>query len=199
MTAHDSQLIEQLRWTAEVVCGVFHVPPYKIGVGPLPSYDNIQALNTEYYSRCLQIQIESAELCLDEGLEMKGGTGTEFDLDGLLRMDSAAQMNVLDKAKGIMSPNEQRAKIDLSPKKGGDSPYLQEQNFSLEALAKRDAQEDPWAGRSGGKTPPATPKPDDAAANDNAAKVEAAEAEAAAAKELAEEREAMVTIMKGFV
>lgn len=159
MSAHDSQLIEQLKWTAEIVCGVFHVPSYKIGVGPLPSYDNIQALNTEYYSRCLQIQIEAAELCLDEGLEMKEGIGTEFDLDGLLRMDSAAQMEVLDKSKGIMTPNEQRAKIDLEPVKGGNSPMLQQQNFSLEALAKRDAGDDPF-----GTTKPAAAP---AAANAN--------------------------------
>lgn len=162
VSAHDSQLIEQLKWTAEVVCGVFHVPPYKIGVGPLPSYDNIQALNTEYYSRCLQILIECAELCLDEGLEMKPATGTEFDLDGLLRMDSAAQMKVLSDSKGILTPNEQRAKLDYEPKKGGDSPYLQQQNFSLEALAKRDSGDDPFK-TGGGATPPAAPKVD----NDN--------------------------------
>lgn len=194
VTAHDSQLIEQLKWTAEVVCGVFHVPPYKIGVGELPSYDNIQALNTEYYTRCLQIQIESAELCLDEGLEMKNGIGTEFDLDGLLRMDSAAQMEVLDKSKGIMSPNEQRKKLDLKPTKGGDSPMLQQQNFSLAALAKRDAKEDPFQTK-----PTAAPasKPDEPAANDNAA-VEEAQAEAAAAKTAAWRNGVLYQIQKGL-
>ena len=59
--AVDSQLIEQLKWTAEVICSVYHVPPYKIGVGTLPSYNNVQALNTEYYSQCLQKHIEDIE------------------------------------------------------------------------------------------------------------------------------------------
>ena len=37
-------------------------------------------------------------------------------------------------------------KIDLQlPKLGGAALYLQEQNYSLEALAKRDAKPDPWA------------------------------------------------------
>jgi phage portal protein BeeE len=60
-----------------------------------------------------------------------------------------------------MAPNEGRAKFDLKPVKGGDSPYLQQQNYSLEALAKRDAQADPFAPA----TPPATkPAPVSAAA-----------------------------------
>ncbi|YBV97101.1 phage portal protein [Phyllobacteriaceae bacterium JZ32] len=145
VSAQEAQLIEQLRWTAEVVCSTFHVPPYKIGVGTMPNYNNIQSLNVEYYSQCLQTLLEAAETCLDEGLNMPVGTGTEFDIDGLLRMDSVTQMEMLDKSKGILSPNEQRKKLDLPPKAGGDSPMLQQQNFSLEALAKRDAQTDPFA------------------------------------------------------
>src|SRR5690606_6665184 len=84
--ATDSQLIEQLKWTAEVVCSTFHVPPYKIGIGEQPTYNDIQSLNIEYCNQCLQSLIEDAELCMDEGLGMADGIGTEFDLDGLLRM-----------------------------------------------------------------------------------------------------------------
>ncbi len=152
IAAVDSQLVDQLRWTAEVVCSTFHVPLYKIGVGDMPNYNNIQALNVEYYSQCLQSHIEAIELCMDEGLGTGENLGTEFDTENLLRMDSVTQMEVLDKSKGILSPNEQRRKLDLAPKPGGDSPYLQEQNFSLEALSKRDAKEDPWASRTGRPT-----------------------------------------------
>lgn len=161
MKSTDAQMIEQLKWTAEVVCSTYHVPPYKIGIGQMPTYNNIQALNVEYYSQCLQSLIEDAEICLDEGLGMAEGIGTEFDLDGLLRMDSVTQMEVMDKAKGIFSPNEMRRRFDLGPKKGGDSPMLQEQNYSLEALAKRDARPDPWAKSE------AAPQPD-ASAQDEA-------------------------------
>ncbi len=147
--AVDSQLVEQLRWSAEVVCSTFHVPMYKIGVGQMPTYNNIQSLNVEYYSQCLQSHIEAAELCLDEGLGTGEGLGTEFDTENLLRMDSVTQMEMLDKSKGILSPNEQRKRLDLPPKAGGESPMLQQQNFSLQALAKRDAQDDPFKSSSG--------------------------------------------------
>jgi len=146
--AVDSQLIEQLKWTAEVVCSTYHVPPYKIGVGQMPTCNNIQSLNVEYYSQCLQRLIEDIELCLDEGLGTGESLGTEIDTENLLRMDSVTQMDVLDKASGVMKINEKRRKLDLKPVAGGDSVYLQQQNYSLEALAKRDAQDDPFGAAS---------------------------------------------------
>ncbi|KQX35389.1 poly(3-hydroxybutyrate) depolymerase [Devosia sp. Root436] len=138
--ATDSQMVEQLKWSAEVVCSTYHVPPYKIGIGAQPTYNNVQALNTEYYSQCLQVHIESIELCLDEGLATGEMLGTEFDLDNLLRMDSGTQMDVLEKSKGKLTPNEQRKRLNLPPKEGGDTVYMQEQDHSLEWLARRDAQ-----------------------------------------------------------
>lgn len=139
--AVDAQVVEQLKWTSDVVCSTYHVPPYKVGLGPPPTLNNIQALNIEYYSQALQSLIESIELCLDEGLGMDGETiGTEFDLEGLLRMDSTAQMDVLEKSKGKMTVNEQRKRLGLKPVEGGNTVYLQEQDHSLEWLAKRDAQ-----------------------------------------------------------
>ncbi|MDB5555412.1 MAG: phage portal protein family [Rhizobium sp.] len=160
LTAVEGQLIEQLKWTAEVVCSTFHVPPYKIGVSEAAprAFANIQSLNIEYYSQCLQTLIEAAELCLDEGLELNPGMGTEFDLDGLLRMDSVTQVTMLKDAVAgsVMSPNEARARMDLTPVPGGESPLSQQQNYSLAALAKRDAKADPFASGSGS---PALPAP----------------------------------------
>lgn len=180
MTAEDAQLIEQLKYTAEVVCSTYHVPPYKIGLRD-PTFNNVQALNVEYYSQCLQSHIEAIELCLDEGLGIGEGIvtngqtyGTEFDTDNLLRMDSVTQMDVLEKSKGKLTVNEQRAKLGEGPVEGGNTVYLQEQDHSLAWLAKRDAQ--PIADPA----PPADP-----AANDNAAAAEAAKMIAAVAKGLA--------------
>lgn len=146
MSAVDSQLVEQLGLTAEIVCGVFHVPKHKIGLGAMPAYNNIEALNQDYYSQCLQTLIEAMELCLDEGLgldEPKDGTqmGTMLDLDGLLRMDTKTQMETLKVGVdgGIFAPNEARKRVNLGPLKGGDTVYLQQQQYSIEALAERDA------------------------------------------------------------
>lgn len=166
MNAVDSQLVEQLGMTAEIVCSVFHVPKHKIGIGPMPAYNNIEALNQDYYSQCLQTLIESMELCLDEGLGLdmpKDGVqmGTELDLDGLLRMDSATQMATLGVGvdKGLLTPNEGRKKLNQKPLKGGNTVYLQQQQYGIEALAERDANKPfskPAPGPQGAPATPAT-------------------------------------------
>jgi HK97 family phage portal protein len=172
VNAVDAQLVEQLKWTAETVCSCFHVPPYMIGVATAPSYNNIEALNQQYYAQCLQSLIENAELCLDEGLELPRPYGTEFDLEGLLRMDTAAKVKAAADAigAGFLKPNEARRQFDLKPVTGGDTPYLQQQNFGLAALDKRD-RDDPFS-------KPAAPAPA-APANDDVPP--AAEAKAALA------------------
>lgn len=170
LTAVEGQLIEQLKWTAQVICSVHHVPAYKIGAGELPKYDNIQALNVEYYTQCLQSLIEDAEKCLDEGLGLgeQYHLGTEFDVENLLRMDLLTQMDALEKGKNYLTPNDGRKRLNLRKVAGGDSVYRQQQDFSLEALAKRDAQDDPFA-QSGDK-PPAPAANDDQDLGDEAAK-----------------------------
>ena len=141
MTSVESQMVEQLRWSAEIICSTFHVPKYKIGIGDFPPYGNIQAANVEYYQECLQSLIEAAEECLDEGLGIgwRVGIGTEFDVDNLLRMDSVTQMDVLEKAKSVMTLDERRKKLELKHVTGGNTIYLQQQDHSIEAIAARDA------------------------------------------------------------
>jgi HK97 family phage portal protein len=139
-TAVDSQLIEQLKLSDEKICSIFKVPPYKVYVGPMPTYDNMEVLDKIYYGGCLQRLIEGIEQLLDDGLSLPAKYETEFDLDDLMRMDSAMQMRTAAEGvkAGIMAPNEGRRKISLPPVKGGETPYLQQQNYSLSALDERD-------------------------------------------------------------
>jgi HK97 family phage portal protein len=158
LSASDAQMIEQLKMSAETVCSCFHVPPYMVGVGPLPSFNNIEALTTQYYSQCLQSLIESMEAVLDGGMELKKGKlerEIEMDVDDLLRMDTATRYKTHTDgiAGGWMKPNEARLKENMEPVKGGDTPYLQQQNYSLAALAQRDS-ENPL-----GKPPASAPAP----------------------------------------
>jgi len=151
MTAEASQLAEQTGLSAQMVCSAFGVPAHMVGIGTPPSYNNIEALNQQYYSQTLQKYFEAIELLCDEGLgltEIVGKVyGTEFDLDDLLRMDTAALVRSEAEAvgAGIKAPNEARKKLNLGPVEGGKTPYLQQQNFSLSALNKRDARDDPFA------------------------------------------------------
>ena len=58
-------------------------------------------------------------------------------------------------------PDEARARMNLPPVEGGDAVYLQQQNYSLAALAKRDAQPDPFGAAKPPAPPPALPTPDE--------------------------------------
>jgi HK97 family phage portal protein len=147
MSAVDSQLIEQFKLTAEMICTAFHVPAFKVNIGTIPTGQKIADLNQIYYSDCLQSIIEEFEACQDEGLSLPSRLGVELDLDGLLRMDLGSLVETLAAAVGggIMSPDEARARLNMAAVEGGATPYLQQQNFSLAALAKRDAMDDPFA------------------------------------------------------
>ena len=144
MTAEQSRLVEQLHMTDEDVAKCFHMPRHKVGVGPDPTYNNIEALNKMYYSDCLQKHIEKLESKLDEGLELttvpRRTLGVEFDRDALFEMDTAAKSDAAAKAIGAgMSPNEARFRYyDLGPVPGGESPYLQEQNWPIRLLSARE-------------------------------------------------------------
>jgi HK97 family phage portal protein len=150
MSATDAQLIDQLKMSGLDVCTTFHVPPFKIGIGQMPSFENIEALNQQYYSECLQSPIEKMEQLLEEGLAIDQVSGKDLDIvldiNRLLRMDQKTQMATLGigTKTGIVAPDEARANLNLPPVPGGKYPYLQQQNFSLEALAKRDALPDPF-------------------------------------------------------
>lgn len=159
----NAQLIEQLKWTVEDVARAFGYPLYKLG-GPVPVGITIEAINQAYYSDCLQPFIAAAEPLLDEGLGLRSlGYCAKFNLENLLRMDQAALIKMLaEGVKGtIYTPDEARAKLNLPPMAGGDALYLQQQNYSLAALAKRDAQENPFA-----TAPAPAPKPPAGAEDD---------------------------------
>jgi len=159
----DAQLIEQLGISAKMVCSSFGVPPHMVQVGDPPSFNNIDALNQSYYSQTLQKHFEAIELLLDEGLgltEVVGRTyGTEFELDDLLRMETKTLIaSEAEAVKAfIKSPDEARRRLNLGPvpQGAGVFPLAQQQNYSLLAIAKRDAQADPFAPAA----PPRAPAP----------------------------------------
>lgn len=158
MTAEQSRLVDQLKMTDEDIAKCFHMPRHKVGIGPDPTYTNIEALNQQYYTDCLQKHIAKFQIKLTTGLELDQVPGktyaVELDLDDLLMMDTAGKVDAATKAvRAGLSYNEARFRFwDLGPVAGGDSPLAQQQDYSLEALAKRDASPDPF-----GRTPAALP------------------------------------------
>ena len=145
MTAVDSQLIEQLRLTAEQVCGAYGVPPYLVDIGPAPPY-TWESLILKYHSQCIQSLATNFEKAHDKGLglveKVEGRQlGTEFDIDDLIWMDTATRVESALKSigSGGMSPDEARKRyFGLAKVAGGKTPYMQNQMWPLKQLAERE-------------------------------------------------------------
>jgi len=147
VNATDSRLIEQLNWTATNVCTCYHVPPALLDLDAAVGVSDLEALLQKYHSQCIQSLLANFEASLDAGLELKAPYGTEFDIDDLIWMVTATKVKAAAESigAGALSPNEARFKyFGLGKVEGGESPYMQQQNFSLAALAKRDA-DDPFS------------------------------------------------------
>jgi HK97 family phage portal protein len=158
MSAVDAQLIDQLQMTEKQVCAAFHVPPYMVNIGDPPPYGSLEPLVQQYYASGLQALLTAFETCHDDGLELPAPYGTEFDLTDLILMDAATRTKAAHDAinAGALSPNEARRRyFGLGPVLGGNSPYLQQQYYSLADLADR-----PGPGADPTPTPAPVPAPE---------------------------------------
>lgn len=169
--AVDLQLIDQLKWTGENVCTAYHIPAYLVGIGAPPPYANIEPLIQQYFAQCLQSLIKNFEDHHDQGLglgpDFGNAFGIELLIDDLFWLDIATRMKAA--SEGInagLSFNEVRKRFHgVGPVTGGESPLSQQQYYSLEALAERDANH-PFAKPA----LPATPAAETAATADDPVK-----------------------------
>ena len=156
-SAADTQLIAQLGWTEETICKVFGMPISILNSAKQPPYANAEASQLQYKSQCLEPHLVSIAATLGEGLELPLYLTLEFDDTLLIWMDTTTRTNAAKTAISAgMSVNEVRdTYYGLGPVPGGELPYLQQQYYSLAALAERDAAP---AATPATPTPPAPPE-----------------------------------------
>lgn len=138
MKSVDSQMIEQMRYSDEQICQAFGIPPFKIGIGSIPAGLGVHAINLLYKDDALGGHIESMENLLDEGLGIASPLGVWMDTEPLLRMDLGQKAEVQTKLVdgGISTPNEGRKQFNMEPLEGGDTVYMQQQDFPLDEVRK---------------------------------------------------------------
>jgi HK97 family phage portal protein len=131
----DAQMVEQLRYSDEQICQPFGIPPFKVGLGTIPSGLGVDAINQLYYDDALQSPIQAMETLLTEGLN---ATPYKVDMDEtvLMRMDSTRKAEyhktLIDGS--IETINEGRLDFNLPPLDGGDTVYKQQQDFPLNVI-----------------------------------------------------------------
>lgn len=138
MTAADSQLIDQLRFTIEDVARVYRVPPFLLGDMAKASYRNAEQMMRAYYAQTLSSYINSLEDRINAFFDLaRYSEGVEMDAESLLRTDFEARINGYSRAilGGIMTPNEVRLREGLNPLPGGDVLLTQVQMVPLSMVA----------------------------------------------------------------
>lgn len=131
----DSQMVEQLRYSDEQICQPFGIPPFKVGLGTIPSGLGVDAINQLYYDDALQSHIQAMETLITEGLN---ATPYKVDMDEsvLMRMDAGKKAEyhrtLIDGS--IETINDARLEFNLPPLAGGDTVYMQQQDFPLDQV-----------------------------------------------------------------
>jgi HK97 family phage portal protein len=138
LTAVDSQLIEQLRYTVEDVARVFQMPSFLLGDMSSVAARGVDSLMRIYYSLCLNAHFEGIEQRLNAfcGLDTTKEY-LQFDTDKLFRTELDIRVTSWAKAVqgGLASPNEGRVgAFGFNPVEGGDQVFMQQQMIPITML-----------------------------------------------------------------
>lgn len=144
ISPEDAQMLESRAFSVEEICRFFGVPPVMIGhtskTTSWPTGVEQQGLILQKFT--LRRRLKRIEQAIEKQLltpfDRANGITVEFNLEGLLRGDSAARSAFYREmtAIGAMTINEVRSLENLPPVAGGDVPRMQMQNVPITEAGK---------------------------------------------------------------
>lgn len=143
----DAQMLETRRFSVEEIARVFGVPPHMIGHTENSTSwgTGLEQQTLGFVKFTLRRRLERIEQALEKQLltpaDRAAGISIEFNLEGLLRGDSANRSTFYKEmtAIGVMTINEVRALENLPPVEGGDVPRMQMQNVPITEAGQQSA------------------------------------------------------------
>lgn len=154
LAPEDAQMLESRSFSVEEVCRFFGVPPFMIGhTEKTTSWGSgIEQQTLGFQKFTLRRRLKRIEQAIEKQLlttaDRASGVSVEFNLEGLLRADSAGRARFYQQMTqiGAMTINEVRDLENLPPVDGGDIPRMQMQNKPIseideEAVRQLIAQE----------------------------------------------------------
>ena len=148
----DAQMLESRRFSVEEICRFFGVPPHMIGHTEKSSSwgTGLEQQTLAFQKFTLRRRLKRIEQAVNKQLltaaERARGMYVEFNIEGLLRGDSASRSSFYQSglSNGWLTINEVRQRENLSPVAGGDVPRLQMQNVPItEAGANMETGDGP--------------------------------------------------------
>lgn len=139
---NDAQMLETRSFHVEELCRWFEVPPIMIGhMEKTTSWGSgVEQIMLHFYTSCLRAHLSRLESAMNSGLvtpaDQAAGVYVRFNVEGLLRADSAARASFLSTMvqNGLMTRNEARAKENLPRIEGGDELTVQSNLTPIENL-----------------------------------------------------------------
>ena len=146
ISPEDAQMLETRAFSVEEICRFFGVPPVMIGhtskTTSWPTGVEQQVLMFQKFTlrRRLKRIEQAVAMQLLSAEDRAQGVSVEFNLEGLLRGDSAARASFYQTMTQIggMTINEVRRLENLPPVAGGDTPRMQMQNVPIEEAGNAD-------------------------------------------------------------
>lgn len=146
ISPEDAQMLETRGFSVEEICRFFGVPPVMIGhtskTTSWPTGVEQQVLMFQKFTlrRRLKRIEQAVSMQLLSAEDRAQGVSVEFNLEGLLRGDSAARASFYQTMTqlGGMTINEVRRLENLPPVAGGDTPRMQMQNVPIEEAGNAD-------------------------------------------------------------
>lgn len=186
VTNKDSQFLEAKQASAIEICGMYRVPPHKIGILDRATHSNVEQEAIEYVQDCVRNMAVRWErrinLDLIDPLGPRWGNGryfAEFRIEGLLRGDLKSRMEAYAIARqwGLITPNfvaKSENWDPIDPDDGGDD-YWRPVNMAVvgeqatTALPSGIAAPAPVNENESGEEENKQPQPDEAPADDEGA------------------------------
>lgn len=146
ITPEDAQMLDSRKFSGEEICRLFGVPPAMVGFGDKASNwgtgKEVDVLGFQKFT--LRRRMKRIEQALMKQLltaaDRARGVTIEFNLEGLLRGDSAGRASFYQVMTGMgaLTINEVRARENLPPVPGGDVPRMQMQNVPIGQAGQED-------------------------------------------------------------
>jgi HK97 family phage portal protein len=120
----DAQFIATRDFQIQDIARIFNVPPTLLGQAMSSNYNSAEAMDLSFLKYGLRPMVKRYEAELEGKLlgEDLGKISIRFNMDGILRGDTAARSNYYSimKTNKIMTTNEIRALEGMNPIDGGD-------------------------------------------------------------------------------
>lgn len=131
----DTELILQRQYSREEICGIFRVPPHRIGASNSTKKEDIEQANKDYYVNKLMPIVKKIETALSEGLP--DNMYVKADEKGFTRGDLSSQVEAYSemfKNTAISIDELRYGAVNLPPIENGHLHAIDTNNITLGTL-----------------------------------------------------------------